>query len=83
MEVNTAGLFGMLGNAHEWYSDNNELYAVTHRPNEIKNKLCYWEEYYYNYDAIAFQLSKKICSDMDRFGFRIVLNARTSPNLVL
>ena len=74
LEVNPIGLYGMLGNAHEWYSDNHTTYKSETKPDEIKNKLCYWDEYYYNYDNIAYQLSKKVCDDTEMFGFRVVIN---------
>ena len=67
LETNTIGLYGMLGNAHEWYSDCKTASGV-------KNKLCYWDDYIANYDnAISYQVKTSLCQDADVYGFRIVL----------
>jgi formylglycine-generating enzyme required for sulfatase activity len=66
-ETNTLGLRGMLGNAHEWYSDCKTSLG-------IKNKLCYWDDYIANYDnAISYQVKTRLGNDADLYGFRIVL----------
>ena len=68
MKINTIGLFGILEN-REWYSDNKTLEG-------LKNKMCRWEEYFYNYDnALAYQVIRKTVNDMELNGFRVVLTA--------
>lgn len=74
MEVNPAGLYGILGNAHEWYSDNHATSISETPPEEFRNKLCYWDEYYCRDDSIAYQMSRKVCDDAEMFGFRVVIN---------
>ncbi len=62
LEANTIGLYGMLGNAHEWCSEPNTL--------------CHWDDYFANYDnAISYQVKTSICRDTDVYGFRIVLSS--------
>jgi formylglycine-generating enzyme required for sulfatase activity len=67
LEANTLGLFGMLGNAREWYGENETYYAG-------KNTQCFWEEYYYTYDDLALQVARKKCGDSNRCAFRVVIN---------
>lgn len=68
MKMNTTGLFGILEN-REWYSDNKTLEG-------LRNKMCRWEEYIYNYDnALAYQVIRKTVNDMDLNGFRVALTA--------
>jgi tetratricopeptide (TPR) repeat protein len=76
LETNTIGLHGMLGNAHEWFSD-----LATH--DGAKYKMCQWGEYYVNYDVLSYQVEKSICTDADQYGFRIVLGARAAELLNL
>lgn len=74
MEVNPAGLYGILGNSHEWYSENHSPNVSETRPDEFKNKLCYWDEYICRDDSFAYQVSQKACDDSEVFGFRVVIN---------
>lgn len=74
VEVNPAGLYGILGNSHEWYSDNHAPDPYQTRPEEFRNKLCYWDEYICRDDSYAYQVSKKTCEKSDIFGFRVVIN---------
>ncbi|MDS4069503.1 MAG: SUMF1/EgtB/PvdO family nonheme iron enzyme, partial [Candidatus Competibacter sp.] len=65
MKMNTIGLFGMLEN-REWYSDNKTLEG-------LKNRMCCWEEYFYNYNNdLAYQVIRKTVNDMELNGFRVV-----------
>ena len=78
MQINTIGLYGMLGNDPEWHSDNDTLYDPEKKSDEIKNKMCYWEEYYRNYNNDpGYQLSKKLCDDTEMFGFRVAINRKS------
>lgn len=72
MPKNTLGLYGLLGNAREWYSDMEEREGIQH-------KMCYWEEYVINYDnAFSHQVKSRTCSATDVCAFRVVLK---SPNI--
>ncbi|MBB6052972.1 SUMF1/EgtB/PvdO family nonheme iron enzyme [Armatimonas rosea] len=62
LEVNPIGLYGMLGNAHEWCSE--------------RNTLCHWDDYFANYDnAIYYQVKTSTAPETDRYGFRVVLSS--------
>jgi formylglycine-generating enzyme required for sulfatase activity len=69
MPKNTIGLYGLLGNAREWYSDTEERDGIPY-------KMCYWEEYIVNYDnAVSHQIRGLIAQETDVYAFRVVLNS--------
>ncbi len=81
MVVNPIGVFGMLGNPREWYSDND--IRGLRDESGIRNKQCSWDEYYTNYNNdISYSLSRRIFSDADRCGFRIVQTS-TLPEKII
>ncbi|MDD4962682.1 MAG: SUMF1/EgtB/PvdO family nonheme iron enzyme [Gallionella sp.] len=72
MPLNTIGLYGLLGNAREWYSDMEEREGIQH-------KLCYWEEYVVNYDnAFSHQVRGRIVQKTDVYVFRVVLKGHAT-----
>jgi formylglycine-generating enzyme required for sulfatase activity len=66
--MNRVGLYGMVGNSHEWYGDCNAKEG-------LKNKMCRWEEYIVNYsNDFAYQVKTEIRKDTDVFPFRVVVS---------
>jgi formylglycine-generating enzyme required for sulfatase activity len=67
LRENTIGVYGMLGNVHEWYSDN-----LT--PDKLF-KQCFWEDYIVNYNNdISFQIRTRTHDETKIFPFRIALS---------
>ncbi len=67
--VNSLGLYGLVGNVHEWCSD-------TDLSRGVKGKRCGWEDYYCNYDTLAYRVATSI-HDAGTYGaFRVVRGRR-------
>lgn len=72
MPQNTLGLYGLLGNAREWYSDMEDREGIQY-------KMCYWEEYIVNYDnAFSHQVRGRIAQKTDLYAFRVLLKCPVS-----
>jgi len=79
LELNAFGLYGMLGNAHEWYSDNKSYPMPL--PEGMKNKMVYWEDYITNYNNdISFMVKTRSCGDSDATRFRVALTVHDSTH---
>ncbi len=70
MIANPLGIYGMLAYGREWFADCGNGAAP-------KNAVCYWEEYFTNYNNdIGYQVTNRTEGDTDKHAFRIAINER-------
>jgi formylglycine-generating enzyme required for sulfatase activity len=75
MVANSLGICGMLVYGREWFADC----GVGSAP---RNGLCYWEEYFTNYNNdIGYQVTNRSCEDKDEHAFRVVINEQDLKRL--
>ncbi len=75
MVANPLGIYGMLVYGREWFADCGTNSAP-------KNSICYWEEYFTNYNNdIGYQATNQTCRSSAEHAFRIVINQQDLKGL--